>query len=57
MASYAVNLNLHDIEFLLKMLRTHHNMHGTDLSQAVETIKKLNDMYTEKRKKIDEVYR
>ena len=50
-------LGLIDIEWLLKSVRLHTNLHGNDLEQAVSTITKLQEIQKEKRKGLNEIYR
>lgn len=51
------SVTLIDIEWLLKMVRSHTNLHGGDLEQAVATITKLQEIQNEKRKGLNEIYR
>ena len=50
-------LNLLDIEWLLKIIRTHLNLYGSDLEQSVDTITKLQEQQQKKKKGLDEIYR
>lgn len=56
-AARGAALNLRDVEFLLGAIKTHSNLHGSQIEQAVITIKKLQEFQESKRKALNEIYR
>ena len=53
----STELTHQDIEFLLVALKSHQNLHGAHIEQAVSTIKKLQEKYDKKKREINEIYR